>query len=146
MSSWLLSNKHFQVIHNGLIRRPDELARLGANELVGEKNITKFVRNLAKMNAAGYNNRYDGKRAAAPRFSTEMKYDPSDAQLYKAIDCVCYQSNEGDILKKHKDIFVLTQQIRFMLSASAFCNTKAWGDAPWGIEHDSAIPESRPIK
>lgn len=133
MSSWLLPSIHYQVIYDGLLNRLADFADQDCSELKSKKNILQFVRRLAEMNAAGFNRRY-GSRRAASKVSSVRKYKPSDAQLYKAIDCVIYQANEGNILKKYAKAVCACQLIRFVLSDSVYCKTPAYSKAQWVID------------
>lgn len=141
MSSWLLPQRHLQVIRDGLLARIESMRCIECGALDSREKIDAFVRKLSKMNAAGYNHRYSGPQMRAQNLPSSVRYLPSDMQLYKALSCLVYQASEGNTLDNHSDVVRLVRQVQFILMDEVICKTKEWEDAEWGIWHDTKIPQ-----
>jgi len=144
MSSWLLSPRHYQVIRDGLYAHLDNVVKYTEGNLLSDRTkITKFVRALASMNAAGFNCRY-GEAARAPALPSRVVYKPTLVQLLKALHCVRYQASEGDTLTEHKKVMDTFNAVCAEISYHIISNTREFNDAPWSINSDTEEIERLP--
>lgn len=137
MSAYLVSERHVGILihaRNLAGRHPGWTCLVGGNEL----SDLEFGRRLWRENMLSVGNRYDVEtRARALVTDAELlsifqvvkpKVAPSMVDMFKAIDCYCYQANEHDGWETSASKTWM-DELRLQLIQSM----PGYEQAPWGV-------------